>query len=118
MTAAGDGYDVFISYSRADWRHASDIDEVLRADGLKPFFDRRNLPPGLPWVRELEEAIGAAQAVIVLIGPRGFGNTQQYEHELALYRQSRSPKFPVVPVLLPDTTDPPLQNCHSFLGRD
>jgi hypothetical protein len=107
MTAAGERYDVFISYSRADWRHAVDIDSFLSAHGLKPFFDRRNLPPGLPWVRELEQAIGAAQAVIVLIGPRGLGNTQQYERELALYRQSRNPKFPVVPVLLPDTADPP-----------
>jgi hypothetical protein len=27
----------------------------------------------LPWVRALEQAIGAARAVIVLIGPRGLG---------------------------------------------
>jgi hypothetical protein len=39
----------------------------------------RNLVAGLPWVRALEQAIGAAKAVIVLIGPRGLGNTQQYE---------------------------------------
>src|SRR5262245_28226678 len=40
-------YDAFISYSRADWRHAEDICSALRARGLKPFFDRHNLPPGL-----------------------------------------------------------------------
>ena len=43
----------------------------------------------------------------MLIGPHGFGNTQQYERELAVFRQSRDPTFPVVPVLLPDTPDPP-----------
>jgi hypothetical protein len=42
-------YDVFVSYSRADWRHAAEIDAALRARGLKPFFDR-NLSPGLRWV--------------------------------------------------------------------
>jgi energy-coupling factor transporter ATP-binding protein EcfA2 len=101
-------YDVFVSYSRADWRHAADIDSVLRSKGLKPFFDRRNLAPGLPWVRALEQAIGASKAAIVLIGPRGLGNTQQYERELAFVRQTRDPAFPIVPVILPETTgDPP-----------
>jgi TPR repeat protein/energy-coupling factor transporter ATP-binding protein EcfA2 len=108
FTVANDTYNVFVSYSRADWQHAAEIDSVLRANGLSSFFDRRNLAPGLPWVRALEQAIGAAKAVIVLIGPRGLGNTQQYERELALVRQSRDPAFPIVPVILPDTsTDRP-----------
>jgi TPR repeat protein/energy-coupling factor transporter ATP-binding protein EcfA2 len=104
LTVANETYDVFVSYSRADSRHAAEIDSVLRAEGLRSFFDRRNLAPGLPWVRALEQAIGAAKATIVLIGPRGLGNTQQYERELALVRQSRDPTFAVVPVILPDTT--------------
>src|SRR6516162_8254878 len=88
---ADDTYDVFVSYSRADGRHAAEIDSVLRDKGLKTFFDRRNLAAGLPWVRALEQAIGAARAAIVLIGPRGLGNTQQYERELAFVRQTRDP---------------------------
>jgi WD40 repeat protein len=107
MPAGTETYDVFVSYSRADGRHAAEIDSVLRDKGLKTFFDRRNLAAGLPWVRALEQAIGAAQAAIVLIGPRGLGNTQQYERELAFVRQTRDSKFRVVPVLLPDTRDPP-----------
>jgi hypothetical protein len=72
---ANETYDVFISYSRADARHAAEIDSTLRAHGLKSFFDRRNLAPGMPWIRALEEAMAAAKAAIVLIGPRGLGNT-------------------------------------------
>jgi hypothetical protein len=113
MNVANDNFDVFISYSRADTRHAAEIDSVLRAKGLRPFFDRRNLALGLPWVRALEQAISAAKAAIVLIGPRGLGNTQQYERELALVRQTHDPAFPVVPVILPETsTDRPF----NFLG--
>src|SRR6516162_3830410 len=104
---ADDTYDVFVSYSRADGRHAAEIDSVLRDKGLKTYFDRRNSAAGLPWVRALEQAIGAAKAVIVLIGPRGLGNTQQYERELAFVRQTRDPAFPIVPVILPETIDPP-----------
>jgi WD40 repeat protein/energy-coupling factor transporter ATP-binding protein EcfA2 len=108
ITVGNEIYDVFVSYSRADSRHAAEIDSVLRAKGLRPFFDRRSLAPGLPWVRALEQAIGAAKAAIVLIGPRGLGNTQQYERDLAVIRQTRDPAFPVVPVILPETTiDPP-----------
>jgi hypothetical protein len=39
----------------------------------------------------------------VLIGPHGFGNTQQYERELAIIRQTREPAFRVIPVILPKT---------------
>jgi hypothetical protein len=42
------------------------------------------------------------KAAIVLIGPRGLGNTQQYERELAFVRQTRDPAFPVVPMILPE----------------
>jgi TIR domain len=73
-----EAYDVFISYARVDWRHAAGIDSVLRTRRLTSFFDRRNLPPGLPWVSELEKALNAAKAAIILIGPYGLGNTQQY----------------------------------------
>ena len=72
---ADDTYDVFVSYSRVDGRHAKTIDSVLRDKGLKTFFDRSNLAGGQPWVRALERAIGAARAVIVLIGPRGLEST-------------------------------------------
>jgi hypothetical protein len=103
MPAGNETYDVFVSYSRADGRHAEEIASFLRAKDLKPFFDRRNLDPGLPWVRALEKAIGAAKSAIVLIGPNGFGNTQQYERELAIIRQTREPDFRVIPVILPKT---------------
>ena len=103
MPAGNETYDVFVSYSRADSLHAKDIDSALCANGLKSFFDRRNLDPGLPWVRALEKAIGAAKSAIVLIGPGGFGNTQQYERELAIIRQTREPDFRVIPVILPKT---------------
>jgi hypothetical protein len=38
---------------------------------------------------------------IILIGPRGLGNTQQYERDLAFIRQTRDPSFAIVPVILP-----------------
>src|SRR6478672_8828110 len=102
-----DGFDVFISYSRADSREATDIENLLRAASLNTFYDKRELAPGLPWVRALEEAIGKSNVAIILIGARGFGNTQQYERELAFVKQTRDPKFRIIPVLLPGSHDTP-----------
>jgi hypothetical protein len=96
---ADDTYDVFVSYSRVDGRHAAEIESVLRDKGLRLTsiaVIRRRACRGL--------AIGAAKAAIVLIGPHGFGNTQQYERELAFVRHTRDPAFPVVPIILPETT--------------
>jgi WD40 repeat protein len=111
--------DVFISYARADWRHAVAIESALAEKGLRPFFDRRNLAAGLPWVRALEQAIAEAKAMMVLIGPQGLGNTQQYERELAFIRQTREPAFPIVPVLLPNTeSDPPFNFLRALTWID
>jgi hypothetical protein len=46
-------------------------------------------------------ALNATKAAIILIGPRGLGNTQLYERDFALIRQTRDPSFPIVPVILP-----------------
>src|SRR5271165_2093721 len=100
MASAG-VYDVFISYARRDGDAAAELNGWLVSQGLSTFFDRSALRPGLRWVPALEEAIGRARAVAILIGPHGLGNTQQYERELALVRQTGDPAFPVIPVLTP-----------------
>src|SRR5262249_44993232 len=72
--------------------------------------------PGLPWLRGLEQTMGAAKAAIVLIGPHGLDNTQQYERNLATVRQSRDPAFRIVPVILPETkSDPPFDFLRTWI---
>ncbi len=94
-------YDVFLSYAHLDGSQAQDLDAWLRGQTLRTFFDRNELKAGLRWVPALEDAIGRSDAVAILVGPHGLGNTQQYERELALVRQTRDAGFPVIPVLLP-----------------
>jgi hypothetical protein len=101
-------YDVFVSYSRTDQALAGRLNDWLRAQGVRTFYDRHELAPGLPWVTALERAIDASASVAVLVGPQGIGNTQQYEVELALVRQAADRSFPVVPVLLPGCDNPPI----------
>ncbi len=87
MGSGGD-YDVFVSYARSDGAAAAELNGWLGEQGLSTFFDRSALRPGLRWVPALEDAIGRSKAVAILVGPHGIGNTQQYERELALIRQT------------------------------
>jgi KaiC/GvpD/RAD55 family RecA-like ATPase len=103
----GGNYDVFISYARSDGAGATELNAWLRDQGLATFFDRSELRPGLPWVPALEEAINRSSAVAILFGKHGIGNTQQYERQFALVRQSHDTKFPVIPVLMPGCESPP-----------
>jgi hypothetical protein len=98
---SGDAYDVFVSYARSDEVVAGELNSWLRVEGFSTFFDRRELRPGLRWIPALEDAIGRSKAVAILVGKHGIGNTQQYERELALVRQTGDAAFPVIPVLMP-----------------
>src|SRR5208283_287551 len=106
MGSGGD-YDVFLSYARSDGAAATELNGWLCAQGLSTFFDRKELRPGLRWVPALEDAIARSKAVAVLVGAHGIGNTQQYERELALIRQTGDAAFPVIPVLMPGCDSPP-----------
>jgi hypothetical protein len=106
---SGDAYDAFISYAHSDSVAAADLNGWLKDQSLNTFFDRSALRPGLRCIRALEDAIGRSRAVAILVCPHGIGNTQQYERELALVRQSqiRDAEFPVIPVLKPGCDSPP-----------
>jgi hypothetical protein len=94
-------YDVFFSYNSEDHAAVQVVARALQDLGLTVFLDRWYLVPGRPWPQALEQILGSCRAVAVFLGPRGMGRWQQPEHYLALDRQTRAPKFVVVPVLLP-----------------
>ncbi|HZY59162.1 MAG TPA: TIR domain-containing protein, partial [Candidatus Binataceae bacterium] len=100
-------FDVFLSYARSDELAATELNTWLRGQGFSAFFDRSELRAGLPWVPALEEAINRSRAVAILFGKHGIGNTQQYERQFALVRQTHDTGFPLIPVLMPGCESPP-----------
>jgi hypothetical protein len=111
--------DVFLSYNRLDAGHAEALNDWLVSQGVRTFFDQRDLGGGQLWVADLERTIEhEVQAIAVLVGPNGIGNTQQYEYQLALTRQAKDRDFPLIPVVLPGTENRQLPRGFLSARRD
>src|SRR5215469_15105249 len=107
MAPTASSYDLFLSYNSVDPDIVENIAQRLRSEGLEPFLDRWYLAPGTRWRPKLEDTLNLCKAVSIFVGPGEMGSWQQREVDVALDLQSRSPNFPVIPVLLPGC-EPPL----------
>ncbi len=59
--------DVFISHSSHDRTLVLDLAEQLKEAGFPCWVDVESIPDGWSWVREIEKAIGACRAMIVVM---------------------------------------------------
>lgn len=59
-------HDVFISYSRQDMEAAQAICHVLEQNEIRCWMAPRDIPPGLDYGDEIDDAIKACKAVVVL----------------------------------------------------
>jgi WD40 repeat protein len=65
---------VFICYSRADMTAADSLVERLEDIGFEVAIDRRDLPYGEEWQKELADLIATADTVVWLITPRSLSS--------------------------------------------
>ena len=107
-------YDVFLCHNSEDKDLVRQVEEKLRAKGVKAWFDERELPPGTQWRPALEEQIDLIGAAAVFVGNSGIGPWQQLEID-AFLRQLVQRNLPVIPVFLQDAKDAALP---PFMGRD
>ena len=64
---------VFVSYRRADaqgWAGRLEADLSAAFGAQARFFDLASIPPGADFLQNIERALDAADAVLVLVGPR------------------------------------------------
>ena len=93
---------VFLSYHTPDREVARGLADRLAGHDptLDVFFDRYDLRAGAFWIPALADAIGGADAVIVLLGARSPGPWQRLEYFEALEPQGQgtraSRSFPLV----------------------
>jgi len=95
-------FDSFLSYrySDVDDAYVRQMFTVLRQKGLKIWYDKDQLQPGLSWIQLLEDGISRSRSGLVLVGRDGLGPWQSEEVSYLL-RRAVSSRLPVIPVLLP-----------------
>lgn len=77
-------HDVFISYSRADSQQVNTIVKNLKSLGIRVWFDRNKLNPGLAdWRREIENALEQSSAILYIASPHSYDSPNVRE-ELAI----------------------------------
>ena len=104
-------YDVFLSYSRSDAVEVQGLAQLLRASGLRIWFDQWELVPGQVWADAVADAARSSLTALVCIGPSGRSTRQWHELSSVLGDDlaSRGPHR-VIPILLPGADAASLPN--------
>jgi tetratricopeptide (TPR) repeat protein len=95
-----DQIKVFVSYSRRDLVAADRIVAALEERNIHVTIDRRDLPFGEEWQRELEDFIRAADTVVCLVSPT-FIRSKSCAWELSLVRSLNKRLVPVTLIPVP-----------------
>ncbi|HEY6272508.1 MAG TPA: TIR domain-containing protein [Terriglobales bacterium] len=112
-----DKYDAFLSYAHDDAKAVEQVDSQLRNQGVKTFFDPRDIAPGEDWEAGTSAAMAASKAIVVFVGPSGSGPWQNQESLAALETYAKDVSKRIIPVLLPKAPSSEKLRLPNFLGN-
>lgn len=106
---AGHHPHVFICYAKEDHAFACALFEALKGNGVKPWMDRppqafqlEGVLPGQNWPVQIEQKLGEADCVVLILSPASIAQQGyvQSEFRLPLHAAGRrAGRLPIVPVL-------------------
>ena len=99
-------FDVFLCHNSQDKPKVVKIAQQLQQQGLKPWLDIWELPPGQSWQELLEEQIEDVRSAAVFVGSSGLGPWQKREMR-AFLNEFVNRGCPVIPVLLENAPQKP-----------
>jgi hypothetical protein len=106
---------VFLSYAREDRQRVEDVYDSLRAAGLRPWLDSRDIAPGEEWSAVIGRAMREADFLLLFISRNSVSNRGYLQREIqaALSILSEMPegKIFLIPVRL-DGSDLPERLAH------
>ena len=109
-------FDVFLCHNSADKPAVREIAQMLVKEGIKPWLDEEQIPPGTRWQKALGDQIESIKSAAVFVGRNGIGPWQDEEIQ-ALISEFMRRKCPVIPTVLLGATKTPelpwtLRNRH------
>src|ERR1044071_7636611 len=96
--------EVFISHSSKDDEFVKELRVALEDQGLTVWVDSRELVGGNKLAPEIEQAIGVARHVIVVLSPHTINSPwvrNEIHKALEVERSRKDDGYRVIPVLLP-----------------
>jgi hypothetical protein len=99
-------FDVFLCHNSEDKPAVREIAQMLVKEGIKPWLDEEQIPPGTSWQKALRQQIESIRSAAVLLGESDVGPWQDREI-IGLLDEFDKRGCPVIPVIL--ASDPPKQ---------
>jgi hypothetical protein len=101
-----DQFDVFLAHNSRDKDAVLEIARRLRQEGIHPWIDVEQIPPGRWFQDAIQAAIPRVGSAAVVLGHHGLGQWQALELR-GFVSQCVERKLPVIPVLLPGVKEMP-----------
>lgn len=101
-----EGFDVFLSYNTEDISSIQQLNEEFKAEGLRTWFDKEQVTPGMIWMDELEAQMSNIRAACVFVGENGLGPWETVEIR-AFLNEFVHRGCHVIPVILPNANQVP-----------
>ena len=99
-------YDLFLCHNTDDKPLVIDVEERLRARGIRCWLDRHELRPGVEWKMFVEQEWPRIGALAVFLGPNGVSEGQRYEIDNLIPSKKHNQYIvPVVLDSLPESVD-------------
>ncbi len=99
-------FDVFLAHHSGDKPLVRQISAKLKAQGLKPWIDEEQIPPGRSFQDAIQQAIPIAKTAAIILGTEGLGRWQDWEIK-AIFTLCVTNQKIVIPVLLPGVKEVP-----------
>ena len=101
-------YHAFLSHAHVNKAQADSLyDFLMRAAGIRVWYDAVDLPPGASFARGLFEAIEESRSAIILLSHDSVASGWvEQEHLAAQNQHAKNDKFHVIPLRLDDVAPP------------
>jgi hypothetical protein len=99
-----EGRSIFVSYPRSHFYLAESLARGLELDGHDVWFDAERLGPASDWESEIREALGSADALVLVASPSAFASTY-VTAELRAARDAAKPVYVAVAERVPLPTE-------------
>jgi serine/threonine protein kinase len=93
-------FDAFLAHNNKDKAAVQVVADRLKERGLYPWLDVEQIPPGRPFLDEIQNGLAKARTMLIFIGPAGVGRWEVVEMRTSI-NQCIEKGGAVIPVLLP-----------------